>query len=288
MSEMVIQSADDQVTSADAIAPMSAGAMLRKAREAAGLHIAALAVSLNVSVKKLEALEADRLDLLPDAVFVRGLASSICRALKIDPGPVLERLPQTTAPRLKPDESGINAPFRAPGERAGLSMRDQLSRPVVLAALVLLVGALVLIFFPAVERTESSGKASPDGVIVAAPVAMMASAPQPFAAGQLVDVQAPMAVPFNGSGLTPVPGTGATSGMVVFKARGASWVEVTDASGVVQLRKTMVAGETAGASGAPPLAVVVGRADATDVQVRGQPFDLASVAKDNVARFEVK
>jgi cytoskeleton protein RodZ len=37
-----------------------------------------------------------------------------------------------------------------------------------------------------------------------------------------------------------------------------------------------------------PLAVVVGRADAIEVQVRGLAFDLTSVAKDNVARFEVK
>ena len=47
----------------------SAGMLLRQAREAAGVHIGALSVSLKVPVKKLEALEADRHDLLPDAVF---------------------------------------------------------------------------------------------------------------------------------------------------------------------------------------------------------------------------
>ncbi|MGQ2981241.1 MAG: RodZ domain-containing protein [Polaromonas sp.] len=50
----------------------------------------------------------------------------------------------------------------------------------------------------------------------------------------------------------------------------------------------MAAGEAAGASGALPLAAVVGRVDATQVQVRGRPFDLGPVSKDNVARFEVK
>ena len=39
---------------------MTAGALLRAAREASGLHIAALAVAMKVPVKKLEALEADR------------------------------------------------------------------------------------------------------------------------------------------------------------------------------------------------------------------------------------
>jgi cytoskeleton protein RodZ len=41
-------------------------------------------------------------------------------------------------------------------------------------------------------------------------------------------------------------------------------------------------------AGVPPLAVVIGRADATRLHVRGKPFDLQPVAKDNVARFEIK
>ena len=61
-----------------------------------------------------------------------------------------------------------------------------------------------------------------------------------------------------------------------------------NAKGVVVVRKIITPGETVGASGTLPLAVVIGRADATEVQVRGKPFDLAPVARDNVARFEVK
>jgi cytoskeleton protein RodZ len=57
---------------------------------------------------------------------------------------------------------------------------------------------------------------------------------------------------------------------------------------VVQLRKTLAAGESAFASGALPLAVVVGRIDVTEVSVRGKAFSLAGLSKDNVARFEVK
>ena len=76
--------------------------------------------------------------------------------------------------------------------------------------------------------------------------------------------------------------------MIVFSAKGESWVEVTDARGTVVLRRTLAAGEAASASGVLPLAAVVGRADATQVQVRGRAFDLGAVSKDNVARFEVK
>jgi cytoskeleton protein RodZ len=74
----------------------------------------------------------------------------------------------------------------------------------------------------------------------------------------------------------------------VFRAKGPSWVQVVDAKGTMVFRKLMEPGETAGASGALPLAVTVGSVKETEVQVRGKPFDLASVSRDNVARFEVK
>src|SRR3954447_23167119 len=111
----------------------SAGTLLRQAREAAGLHVASLAVSLKVPVRKLEALEQDRYDQLTDAVFARALASSVCRTLKIDAQPVLDRLPQSHAPRLVADRQGLNAPFRAPGDRDAPSWADHLTKPVFLA-----------------------------------------------------------------------------------------------------------------------------------------------------------
>lgn len=311
MSEIVPQAVDGQEPAPviEPVAPKSAGTMLREAREAAGLHIAALAVSMKVPVKKLEALEADRLDLLPDAVFVRALAASVCRTLKTDPKPVLERLPQSTVPHFTADKMGINTPFRSPSDGHTDSVFDQLSKPVILAALALLVAALVLIFFPTSERSEVVSEVPTDRALVSSPATEPAAAPLPEASGQLVDpagrpvpalaAAAPVkpalpAVAAPAVVTAPVPAPSATpvaslsTGLVVFKLRGASWVEVTDASGVVQLRRIISSGETVGASGALPLTVVVGRSDVTEVQVRGKPFDLAAVSKENVARFEVK
>ena len=57
-------------------AGVTAGGLLREARQASGMHIAALAVALKVPVSKLEALEADNFGALPDTVFVRALASA--------------------------------------------------------------------------------------------------------------------------------------------------------------------------------------------------------------------
>ena len=320
---------------ADAGDSVSAGALLRQAREAAGLHIAALAVSLKVPVKKLEALESDRFDLLPDAVFVRALASSVCRTLKIDAAPILQRLPQTGRPRLTHPGTGINAPFRAPSDGPGPSIWAQISRPAVLAGLVLLLGALVLILLPAVKTGGNDAQpevafhpASNESANAVAAVVLAEASREDMAKPPKIDSDIPSpaaasasaALPVQASRLpatptvlvSPAPATvapaagsptqalaapaGAASaalltpstGIVVFSAKSESWVEVTDSKGLVVLRRTLNAGEVAGASGALPLAAVVGRADATQVQVRGKAFDLSAFARDNVARFEVK
>lgn len=277
---------------------VTAGVLLRRAREAAGLHVAALAVSLKVPVRKLEALEDDRYDLLTDAVFVRALASSICRTLKVDPQPVLDRLPQTTVPRLARDADSINAPFRAPNDGAPPTWLHHLTRPVFLAVFGLLLAALVVVLLPARQEEGSSAvtpppatPSSPSPVAESAPAEPATSVPSPSQAATAVvspAVAAPVAVPVAAAPASAPAAAAAATGTVVFKAKAPSWVEVTDAKGTVAVRKLLAAGEAAGASGALPLQVTIGRVDATEVQVRGKPFDLRPVSRDNVARFEVK
>lgn len=312
----------------------SAGTLLRQGREAAGLHIDTLAANLKVPVRKLEALEGDRYDLLGDAVFVRALASSVCRTLKMDPQPVLQRLPQTAQPRLAQDTEGLNAPFRAPSDGPSPGWLDQVSKPVVLTVAALLLGALVLVFLPVAQRgydTVVQANSQPDPVLppgvsttapaeprppeavatAPAPVASAAPAPSgaapttPAPAGTLptaavspapsASLAAPApstAAPAATAVATPPAATAsgpiAASGIVVFRTRGPSWIQVTDAGGTTVLQRLMGPGESAGASGRLPLSVTVGDAGQTEVQVRGKPYNLGSVSKDNVARFEVK
>ena len=317
----------------DPPAQLGAGALLKQAREASGLHIAALAVLLKVPVKKLEALESDRLDLLPDAVFVRALASSVCRTLKIDATDILARLPQTHVPKLTYQGTGINEPFRSPGDGPGPSVWAQVSRPAVLAGLILMLGALVLIFLPAIKagitefRPELSGsktkgleseKAQPSTEAIDAPLVPLtnsttnivssdpASASSTTAAIAATSLAAKSSVTVTASSPLPTSASKVLSAgtssptfvvtanpplatdVVVFKAKTESWVEATDARGQVVLRRILAAGDVVGASGALPLKVIVGRANATQVEIRGKAFDVIAIAKDNVARFEVK
>ncbi len=296
--------ATDPATSA-----VAAGAMLREAREATGLHVAALAVSLKVPVKKLEALEAGRLDLLPDAVFARALAATICRGLKIDPAPVLALLPQNTSSRLGVEPPAINTPFHAAGSEPNRSAGVKLS-PALLAVGALLLGALVIYVLPPSPRdggaeravTESATPLPSGDPVRAEPMADASSAPlaaaavpQPAALPAGPAASSPMAAAPSAAVPAPVvpaplatPADGAPGQRVVFVARAETWVQVTDAKGAVTLRRTMKADESEEATGVFPLSVVVGRIDAVEVQVRGKPMDLTSIAKNNVARFEVK
>lgn len=310
MSEANSLPATDVAAADEPLTQVTAGALLRAAREAAGLHVAALAVSMKVPVKKLEALEADRFDLLPDAVFVRALASSVCRNLKIDPVPVLSKLPHQHVPRLGASEGGINAPFHAAGENRPFSVPAALKQPVVIVVLLLLVAALAVLFFPEWHvETLPEDVAAPSESVMVVPSAQNTStdvpapliAVEPVAPAAVVAASAPavplVASPVAAAPAAAVPEARAASApallpvagqQVVFRVRGPSWVEVTDAKGVALMRRNLVPGDAAGISGVLPLSVVVGRADVTDVEVKGKPFNLAAFAKDNVARFEVK
>jgi cytoskeleton protein RodZ len=307
----------------------TAGQILKHAREAAGLHVATLAANLKVPVRKLEALEEDRYEELPDAVFVRALASSVCRTLKIDAQPVLQRLPQTAQPRLVPDTDGINAPFRAPGDGPKPGWMGQVTRPVALTVVALLLGAIVLIFLPVAQRGHDenalvaeksrSPAPSPAEPEAAAPAPVPAAEPAPASAAPVASAagSAPAAVapavttpavttPAVTTPVAPAPAASApasaaaaaasqpasaavaTTGIVVFRTSGPSWIQVTDAGGTTVLRRLMNAGETAGASGKLPLAVTVGSVAQTQVTVRGKPYDLTPLSHDNVARFQVQ
>lgn len=320
--------------------PISAGFILRQARESSGLHIAALAGALKVPVKKLEALEMDRYDLLPDTVFVRALASSVCRTLKVEAAPVLALLPQTVAPLYGRSPLAVPSSFSDYQPAARPVSRSSLSGPAVIAGLLLVACTAILVFLPVIKDAAKSldvtslpggnflrgitgrsntstdagggqsqseptillssetlsldGKAlitnppSDTAATISSPTVSLNTASaigSPQSVGSAI-------VPASSASSSPDSGSsvvGSSDRLVTFIAAAQpSWVKVTDAKGAVVLSRTIAPGEAVSAGGSLPLAVVVGRADATRVQVRGQAFDLTAFSRENVARFEVK
>lgn len=186
--------------------PAHGGQLLRQARESAGIHVAALAVALKVPVRQIEALERGHFDRLPDPTFVRALAGSLCRHLRIDPKPILAQLPQamTEAPRVP---EGINQPFHRPGaQRAPLLPWASFLRPSLLAAVGLLLAALLLLMWPRLypPAADAPGPAAPEAAVPATEALPPGSAPAPGMAGVVVEtVQPAIALPAPVAAPTP-------------------------------------------------------------------------------------
>ena len=288
-----------------------AGAMLRAAREKQGLHIAALAAAIKVSPRKLDALEHDRWHELPDATFTRALAQTVCRSLKIDARPVLDKLPPASAMALEPRDASLNEPFR---ERAG---RDEPSfaatavRPMIWGAALLLVAAVVVYLLPADLWSRFSVPA-----VITQPIAKpLVIAPLPAAAPPALDVASTVAadaVPAAASGsasaasslqvtaderglsVSPpaaaaaLPVAAAASALVQLRTTRASWIEVRDARGATLLSRTVLPGENVRLDGNLPIRMTIGNASATQLGFRGQAIDLAPRTRDNIARVELQ
>lgn len=279
----------------------SPGKMLRMARERAEVHVAALAGALKIPVSKLEALENDNFSALPDAVFARALASSICRVLNVDPAPVLKLMPKNDADNFSAAGPGINATFKDGSRKTGRnSFLDHALRPVGGAVVLLLIGAVALFFIPLKDQssapTQEAAATDEDVVHInstpSLPIAKVDAIAVPesldVAARGTVSIDAPSISMETPSAVSETQTSIVPAALLEFRALGESWVQVRDATKKIVFERTLAKGQVGTATGSLPLSVVVGRADATEVFVRGKPFELSSVAKENVARFEVK
>ncbi|GAA6141199.1 hypothetical protein NBRC116584_10170 [Hydrogenophaga sp. 5NK40-0174] len=309
----------------------AAPVLLREAREAAGMHIAALAAALKVPVRKLEALEEGRYDELPDLTFARALASSACRTLKIDSAPILAEIPVGSLPDLGDSPQTINAPFKSPEDGPSLSLGAVFSKPVVLGVLALMAATAGLLFVPSVTEIEwkewvgslgvSTEAVGEDGTVIESvsssdsaagqDVPMSPIAPSLQSASEIAtavttpeDSPSEVASPDETSGGTvesaadgdgdqgtqdnqPVDAT-AGSPLLQVSAVGETWIEVINGSGAVVVQRVLREGDVLSFSSSPPYSVVIGNAAAAEVEVRGEPFDTSSYARNRVARFKVK
>lgn len=306
----------------------SAGVLIRAARERQGLHIAALAAAIKVSPRKLDALENDRWHELPDATFVRALAQTVCRSLKIDPRPVLERLPPADANSLETVTGTLNTPFQDRQSQGLPGVSSGAIRPMVWAGGLLALAAVVVYFMPAhwlsgglaglsegnlpaaagtptgmatdsvlppltpltlaPAAAASAAPAAPDPVSATAGLPAIAEPEVPTAPTLGVTVFSAPPVILSAQSAGPAPVATAPAGLVQLRATEASWVEVRDAAGQLLLSRTVQPGESVGLDGALPMRLVIGNAEGTELDFRGRPVSLVPSTRDNVARVELR
>jgi cytoskeleton protein RodZ len=288
----------------------SAGGLLRAARERQGLHIAALAAAIKVTPRKLDALERDRYDELPDPAFTRALAQAVCRSLKIDAAPVLALLPPAAPASLEHVAGSLNTPFRERPGREDHGLAASAIRPLIWASGVLMLAAVVVMFLPEGWWGRSATAEAPATPASAASAPVAASAA--LAAVAAIGASAADAASAVGAGVASLAGPAAAPASAVVEtvfaappqAMGASavtpstvlsirvsetsWIEVQDGRGTVLLSRSVQPSESVGLDGAMPLRLTVGNAAGTQLVFRGQPVDLAPSTRDNVARLELK
>ncbi len=184
--------------------------MLRAAREQRGLALDDFAALLKVPARRLELLEADQFDQLPDPVFVRALAQTMCRTLKVDPGPVLALLPRTPGQRLDQVHVGLNTPYREGGPQVLPDEWWSRAKPFLGAVALLAAGVLLYVFLP--SSWQAPAKVSPRVVSGTPAPAAQPSAPAP-AGTRIAESEKPRAelpqvttLPSVAPAPTPVPG----------------------------------------------------------------------------------
>ena len=297
--------------------PATAGQWLRAVRLRQGVHLAVLSAALKVPVKSLEHLEADRHEELPGATFVRALALSVCRQLRVEPGPVLALLPERDA-QVAAVPPTLQAALPA---GSGLVRHDRRLRFYAFLVVLMLVLIAGLLFWPASSSLPSLPAAAPGPAVTTAPVqapiaSFQARADAVTDALTSPDVNAASAVATASAAgpvasvLTSPPPTAATMSApapavlapgqapsapstlppptLYLQAAGECWVEVRDARGQVVLSLVMQAGQSQSIYQPAPLRVVLGNAAVMQAQVRGQRLDLVPHTKITVARFEVQ
>ncbi len=277
---------------------LTAGDLIREAREAQGMHAEALASALKVPTRKIEALESGDLDEMPDLAFTRALASAVCRYLKLDPAIVLALLPQLVAGQLPTPhmrDSLRNEDGQMGRVRTTSSIDSSTSffkRPLWLAAAALLALAASVPFWPELRSSlnptaaKQAGKNSTQETLVHGAEPTMRNAADPAA----VAVSAPAVaapVPVASATKDALPAAAAATALLLLRASGESWLQVTDASGRVLLSRTLSAGEAVPIEGKAPFRLIVGRAELVTIAYQGANQPYPTAMQTGLARLSV-
>lgn len=284
---------------AQSVAPASAGASLKWARERAGLTVGDIASRLRLHPTQVRALEDEAFKSLPEAAYVRGFVRSYARIVDLPVEPLLADL----ATKLGPPSTDVIE--RMTRERDYSPVRaaahEQTSRRIVLWGALLLLVALGIVGWYATRASGTSTASTPAASAAPAPAVVAPPAgatEQPAAAAATA---APEPVVSTSAGVVPASTVATTAApdpaptlepvapppLLKLRFTGPSWAEVKDAEGKVLHSRRDEAGDEIVVEGTPPFYVVLGDANKATVEVRGETYDLVPHTRQNVARFTV-
>jgi cytoskeleton protein RodZ len=249
------------------------GAYLRRGRERSGLSVEDVAAGSRIVPRLVDALEADRPDLLPAPVYVRGFIRAYCEQVGTDPEEAL---------RLYDEQAGPPPPLTVPAPLPAVRPSQGARRWRRVAAgsfLVVVLGAVSVLLLERRHPDAAAGRgagaattgAHPSAVAAVAAVPAVPAVPAPVAPAPPEAVTPPIApAP---SAVAPQPAAGGATDplerVLLVRAIETTWVRVRP-DGAAPTEETLQPGTMREWRSAGRFHVTLGNAGGVELQLDGQ------------------
>ncbi len=283
-------------------APEPVGAVLARAREAAGLGQDEAARRLKFAPRQLDALERGEWGRLPGGAAVRGMVRKYAQLLGLEADALVARVGEG---QTLPDADRLAQRLRQPVPFSDASRRSNVAYAVLSIALLAVVAAVVLewrqeragsarlTFISAAQQPAEPARKDAQRIELAsaAPQAS-APAPQPSVPAPQPSAPAPQASAPAAAGVTAADEEArvASGGWrrIVLRFERESWVEITSGTGKLLVSHLHPAGSERVVVGVPPFSVVIGNAQHVKLTYNDKPVDLMPHVKVEVARLTLE
>lgn len=276
-------------------APKGFGAVLRAAREAEGISVGDMAVQCRLAVTQIRALEEERLENLPEPVYVRAFIRGYAHALKIDPAPLVDDYMMRCGRRGAAVEVG-QLPNRSPSREAVFHEppKNRTLKAVLFVVLAALVGGGIWAVYTdqfASLHTSSEAQKVESGANEAKETKTPAAEPAERAAAPSDAAQTASAAPAQ-----PAPAASAqppAAAPVLHKVEfrlgaGASWVQVIAPNGRNVVASEMRPQSVQAYEIPKGSRFTIGNAGVVSLTIDGEVYPLDGVVRNGIARFTIE
>lgn len=284
-------------------APKGFGAVLRAAREAEGISVGDMAVQCRLAVTQIRALEEERLENLPEPVYVRAFIRGYAHALKIDPAPLVDDYMMRCGRRGAAVEVG-QLPNRSPSREAVFHEppKNRTLKAVLFVVLAALVGGGIWAVYTdqfASLHTSSEAQKVESGANEAKETKTPAAEPAESAAAAPAAQPAPSAAPAPAASAAPAQPAPAASAQppaaapVLHKVEfrlgaGASWVQVIAPNGRNVVASEMRPQSVQAYEIPKGSRFTIGNAGVVSLTIDGEVYPLDGVVRNGIARFTIE
>lgn len=304
-------------------APKGFGAVLHAAREAEGISVGDMAVQCRLAVTQIRALEEERLENLPEPVYVRAFIRGYAHALKIDPAPLVDDYMMRCGRRGAAVEVG-QLPNRSPSREAVFHEppKNCTLKAVLFVVLAALVGGGIWAVYTdqfaslhtssEAQKVESGANEAKETKTPAAEPAESAAAPsdaapetqpaQPSAPAVAQAQPTPSAAPApaaqtaSAAPAQPAPAASAqppAAAPVLHKVEfrlgaGASWVQVIAPNGRNVVASEMRPQSVQAYEIPKGSRFTIGNAGVVSLTIDGEVYPLDGVVRNGIARFTIE